>query len=115
MVRKKESCPLCGRGTLRRERVRETMFGVDLGEFDAEVCNACGERIFDEAAARQMEARAKKGGIWGLGRKQKVAKSGNSMVVRIPADLAKYLHLKPGKEVFVRPDGAGRFVVEVES
>jgi hypothetical protein len=114
MVKKAEVCPLCERGTLRRAKVRETMFGVDLGEFDADVCNACEERIFDEAAAKLMEARARKAGIWGLGRKLKVVRSGNSLAVRIPADLAKFLHLKAGREVFVRPDGEDRIVVEVE-
>jgi hypothetical protein len=105
---------MCGRGTLRRKRVRETLFGVDLGEFDAEVCSACGETLFDEKATDLMEERAKAAGIWGLGKKLKVVKSGHSLALRIPADLAKFLHLKAGKEVFVRPDGEDRIVVEVE-
>lgn len=107
-------CPSCGKGPLVKTKVRETMFGVDLGEFDAEVCKACGESFFDEAAMGLLEQRARTG-VWGLGKKLKVAKSGNSLVLRIPADLAAFLHLKAGKEVYVHPEGEDRIVVDVGS
>lgn len=90
------------------------MFGVDLGAFDGEVCRSCGESFLDEAAMDLLEQRARKAGIWGLGKKLKIAKSGNSLVLRIPADLAAFLHLKVGKEVYVRPEGEDRIVVDVE-
>ncbi|MHB8585058.1 MAG: AbrB/MazE/SpoVT family DNA-binding domain-containing protein [Thermoplasmatota archaeon] len=90
------------------------MFGIDLGEFDAEVCNACGETFLDEAQMAELEQRARRAGVWGLGQKVKVAKSGNSLVLRIPADLARFLKLKAGTEVFLHPDGEARIVVDVE-
>lgn len=107
-------CPSCGKGALVKSKVRETMFGVDLGEFEAEVCKACGEAFFGEAAMDLLEQRARKAGVWGLGKKLKIARSGNSLVLRIPADLASFLHLKVGKEVYVRPEGEDRIVVDVE-
>lgn len=108
------TCPNCGKGTLRKAKVREAMFGVDLGEFPGERCAACGETYLDEAAAAELERRARAAGIWGLGKKAKVVKSGNSLVIRIPAELARHLKLKAGTEVFVHPEGDDRIVVDVE-
>lgn len=44
------------------------MFGVSLGEFEAEVCPSCGESFLSEAAMRELETRARDAGVWGLGK-----------------------------------------------
>lgn len=106
-------CPACSKGALRRGKVREEMFGVDLGEYPAEICDACGESFVDQDAMKEIEARAKKAGLWGLAKKVSIAKSGNSLVVRIPAELARFLHLKGGEEALVRPEGREKIVVEL--
>ncbi len=106
-------CPVCGKGKLRRGKVREEMFGVDLGEYPAETCDSCGESFVDEGAMRKIEARAKEMGLWGLAKKVSIAKSGNSLVVRIPAELARFLRLKGGEDALVRPEGREKIVVEL--
>jgi YgiT-type zinc finger domain-containing protein len=108
------TCPACGKGKLRKKRVEESMFGVSLGEFPAESCPNCGETFLDDAAMAVLEKRAKAAGIWGLGKKMKVVKSGNSLVLRIPTDVAKFMKLKAGKEVFLHPEGDDRLVVDIE-
>lgn len=90
------------------------MFGVSLGSFPAEQCGSCSEAFLDEDAMAELEKRAKAAGVWGLGKKAKVVKSGNSLVIRIPADLARHLKLRAGSEVFVHPEGEDRIVVDVE-
>ncbi len=106
-------CPACGKGELHRGKIREQMFGVDLGEYPAEICGSCGESFVDQKAMRKIEARAKELGLWGLAKKVSIAKSGNSLVVRIPADLARFLKLKGGEDALVRPEGRERIVVEL--
>ena len=93
--------------------MREQMFGVDLGEYPAEICDACGESFVDQKAMRKIESRAKELGIWGLAKKVSIAKSGNSLVVRIPAELARFLKLKGGEDALVRPEGREKIVVEL--
>lgn len=83
------------------------MFRVSLGTYEAEFCLSCGESFLDEAARGRLEQRARGLGIGELGKKLKVAKSGNSLVIRIPSALARFLGLAPGK-------GEDRLVVEVE-
>lgn len=106
-------CPVCGKGKLRRGKVREEMFGIDLGEYPAEVCDSCGESFVNQDAMRKIEARAKEMGLWGLAKKVSIAKSGNSLVVRIPAELARFLRLKGGEDALVRPEGREKIVVEL--
>lgn len=107
------TCPVCGEGRLRKGTVREEMFGADLGEYPAQVCDSCGESFVDQDVMKKIEARAKQMGLWGLAKKVSIAKSGNSLVVRIPAELARFLRLKGGEEALVRPEGKEKIVVEL--
>ncbi len=104
---------MCGKGTLHAGRVNEGLFGVDLGSFDAETCDACGESFLSSKSMDALESRAKELGLWGLASKVKVARSGNSLVVRIPSPLARYLKMKSGQEVLVAPDKGTRLVLEL--
>ena len=97
-------CPVCGKGILKKKKVKESMFGVYLGSFPAEVCSRCGESFTDVKTTKRIEAAAKKKGVWGLGMKTKIMKAGNSLAVRIPKKIADYLKLRQGEEAFVHPE-----------
>jgi YgiT-type zinc finger domain-containing protein len=113
MVAKAEKCPVCGKGTLNPATIHEEMFGVELGNYPGERCSNCGETFLASDSMDAVEARAKELGLWGLASKVKVARSGNSLVVRIPAPLAQYLKLKKGQEVMVSPERENRLVLEL--
>ncbi len=98
-------CPVCEKGELKKGKIKETMYGVYLGEFPAEICTACGESFTDSETTKKIEEAAKKKGIWGLGKKTKISRTGNSLAVRIPKDLADFLKLEEGRDVFIHPDG----------
>ena len=106
-------CPVCGKGVLRPGKIREEMFGVDLGTYDGEICDKCGESFLTSQSMDQVEVRAKELGLWGLASKVKVVRSGNSLVVRIPSPLARYLKIRSGQEVLVAPDKERRLVLEL--
>lgn len=106
-------CPMCDKGTLKKGKVEEEMFGISLGKFDAEVCDSCGEAFFSLKETERMEAKAKELGIWGMAKNLKIVKSGNSLSVRIPAKIAKFLDIKEGEDVVLYPDGKKKFIVEV--
>jgi YgiT-type zinc finger domain-containing protein len=96
-------CPICEKGILKKKKIKETMFGVYLGEFPAEVCSHCGESFTDIKTTKKIEAMAKKKGIWGLGTKTRIMKAGNSLAIRIPKKIAEYLKLRQGEEAFIHP------------
>ena len=104
-------CPACGKGILKKGKIKEMMFGVYLGEFPAEICNKCNESFTDEKTTRAIEEAARKKGIWGLGKKTKITKTGNSLAIRIPKDIANFLKLTNGKEAYIHPE-KDRLIIE---
>jgi len=105
-------CPICEKGELKKERIKEQMFGVYLGEFPAEICGECGESFTDSGTMKKIEIIAKKKGIWGLGSKTKIARTGNSLAVRIPKRLADYLRLREGEEAYIHPE-KNKLIIEI--
>tara|TARA_Y100000310_G_scaffold277777_1_gene295798 strand:- start:385 stop:720 length:336 start_codon:yes stop_codon:yes gene_type:complete len=105
------NCPVCDDGELKKGKIKEYMFGVFLGEFPADICSKCGESFTDEETTRDIEVVAKKKGLWELGVKTKIAKTGNSLAIRIPKKLAKFLKFKEGGETYLYPD-KDKLVVE---
>lgn len=97
-------CPACEEGILKKGKIEEVMFGIYLGDFPAEICNKCNESFTDEKTTRAIEQIARKKGIWGLGKKTKITKTGNSLAVRIPKEIANFLRLKEGKEAYIHPE-----------
>lgn len=104
-------CPICEKGKLEKKQIDEIMFGVSLGKFPAQVCRNCGESFTDAETTRKVEEVAKKKGLWGLGVKTKITKTGNSLAVRIPKKIADFLKFKEGEEAYIHPE-AGKLVVE---
>ena len=104
-------CPICEKGTLKKGKVKEKMFGVYLGEFPAEICDRYNESFMDGETMKKIEKIAKEKGIWGLGKKTKITKTGNSLAVRIPKDIANFLKLKEGADAYIHPED-GKIVVE---
>ena len=59
-----------------------------------------------------IDAKAKELGLWGIGQIGRLGYSGNSIIVRVPKKIAEFLKFKEGKNVFIRPEGRNRLVVE---
>ena len=102
---KETKCPMCEKGVLKKSKIKENMHGVYLGEFPAEVCTKCKESFTSPDTTKKIEKIAKEKGIWGLGVKTKVTKTGNSLAIRIPKKIADYLELREGKETYLYPEG----------
>lgn len=99
-----KKCPICGLGKLRNGKITEEMFGIRLGRFKAELCDKCGESFVNADTMREIEKKAKERGVWGLAKKVKVVKSGNSLAIRIPAKITKFLTLREGLELLIYPE-----------
>ena len=104
-------CPICEKGILKKSKESKVFYGIDLGEYPVEKCTKCGEIFTDSNVMREIEKKAKEKGIWGLGKKTKVTRTGNSLAVRIPKEIADFLKLKEGKEAYIHPEG-NKLVIE---
>ena len=100
MIRKK--CEECG-GRIIRKKIDFVMYGINLGKFPAEVCQKCGEEVFDEEVSDQIEVIAKKKELWGLEAKTKVGISGTTLDIKFPQKLIRFFGLEKGKEAVIKP------------
>lgn len=97
-------CVTCEGKTIQKI-VEYKEYGVSLGKFKAYVCGKCGETYFDEKIAEKIQQKSKDLGLFGLAKKAKVAKIGNSIAIRIPKEIAEFLKIKKGGEVTIFPEG----------
>jgi antitoxin component of MazEF toxin-antitoxin module len=104
---------VCGKGSLRPGTIHEELFGVSRGDYPSDISDRCGESFLSSERMQQVEARAKEPGLRGLASKVIFPRSGNSLVVRIPSQLARYLKLKSGQAVLVSPEKENRLLLEL--
>ena len=102
----------CG-GKLTRKLTEVEFFGVDFGLKDAEVCSECGSEYLSQEVMEEVEAEVRKRGFFGLERRGRVAKSGNSLVIRIPQEIAKTLKIKRDLPVVIYPSDEKKIVIEI--
>ena len=103
---------VCG-SEAQRVKLEVKPYGVSIGSYQGYKCEKCGEEWFEEKTAEEIEIKAKKLGLFGLEAKSKVGVAGNSLVVRVPKHMAKFLGIKKGSLVKVEPDGKDRLIVEI--
>jgi len=107
-----EKCPECN-GKLQNKIIEYKLLGQRLGNFEALVCDKCGEQIFDEKASDKIEKKAKELGLWGLYAKVKVNQVGNSIAVTVTKPISEFLNLKKGKNVLIYPEDKHTLKVEI--
>jgi hypothetical protein len=92
----------CG-GIMNKKAVDFSMYGKSLGTFEAEVCSKCRKELFSEEVSKEIDAAARKKGLWGLEAHTKIGKAGDSLIIRVNKKLADFYGLKIGKEVTLMP------------
>ena len=112
MERTKYPCP-CG-GRVRWKKGKVVVEGVDCGVLDVEVCCKCGEEYLPDESLEIVEDKMKAAGLWGVKRK-KVSfwKSGSSVVLRIPKEIASELNIESNTRADMYAEGKKRLVVEL--
>ncbi|HJX05978.1 MAG TPA: hypothetical protein VJ461_04655 [Candidatus Nanoarchaeia archaeon] len=108
-----ETCAMCNKGKLKKKIVTYKVYGVELGKFPAYSCDKCKEEWFDEETAQKIEKLEKEKGLFGLSKETKISYSGNSLIIRIPNDLAKFMKLEKETPVLIHPEGGNRISIEI--
>ncbi|MBI2628528.1 YgiT-type zinc finger protein [Candidatus Pacearchaeota archaeon] len=109
----KNKCALC-KGELKEKIIDYKVYGKIIGKFKAKVCNSCGEQWFDEETSKKIEDAEKKEGVFGLSVETKIGYSGNSLIIRIPVELAKFMNLKRETRVLLYPEDKNKICVMVK-
>lgn len=103
----------CG-GKLRSDFTEVEFFGINFGLRQADVCSACGSEYLPQEVMEKIEMEVKKRKLFGLERRGRVAKSGNSLVIRIPKEIAESLKIKRDLPIVIYPAEPKKLIVEVE-
>jgi hypothetical protein len=98
---------------MKRAQAPIELFGLDFGVREVELCTKCGERFISDETMEEVEEKAKELNLFGAERKVRVTKSGNSLVIRIPPDIAKLTGLEYKSLLSILPTGKGKIEIEV--
>lgn len=109
---KRTECDECG-GKIAIKKVPYSVYDTRIGDFTAEVCQKCGEICFSEEESRKITAKTKELGLWGLESRTKIGKVGDALDIRLSRKIERFMKLKKGREVSVRPEGKNKILIEV--
>ena len=107
------TCPICEKSKLVKKNIPYYVYGIEIGKFPAEICSKCDEQWFSEETAQKIEKIEKAKGLFGLTKQSKISYSGNSLILRIPKEIAKFLNLKKEKPVLMHPEGKNKLMIEI--
>ena len=88
-------------------------FGIDFGIKKCEICKNCNAEYLDNETMRNIENDIKKRGVFGLEKLVKVTKSGNSIVIRIPPEIAKFSDIDYKSIIRIFPVSKNKIELEV--
>jgi len=108
----KNKCALCN-GKLEEKLVEYKVYEKNIGKFKAKVCQSCGEQWFSEENAKKIEEAERKAGVFGLSVETKISYSGNSLIIRIPSALAKFMNIKKETRVLLYPENKDKMGVMI--
>ena len=106
-------CYKCEKANFAKKKVDFVQLGISLGKFEALVCPVCEETVFEGTVSKQIEAKAKEAGIWGLARKTHIGTSGSSLDVKVPKAIVEALKLHKGQEVIIQPTETNKIEITV--
>jgi len=106
-------CISCG-GKLKSREVDYEIYGVSIGKFPALVCESCGEQWFSEETSKKIEEKERKLGIFGLSIDSKVSYSGNSLIIRIPQNLARFMRIKKDSKIKIEPENKNKICISLD-
>ena len=108
-----EKCYICEKGSLKKQKVDFLLYNENIGRFEAEVCDNCGERFFSEEISARIDKKSKELGLWGLEAHTNVGAAGNSLDIRLNKNIAKFLGVKKGSLINIYPESKNKLIVEI--
>jgi len=103
----------CG-GLMKKTKTEVEFFGIDFGVRSCEICTRCGAEYLSQELIEEIEAEVKSRGLFGLERKGRITKSGNSLVIRVPKEIADSLNIEKDSRITIYPSDRKRLIVEIE-
>lgn len=91
-----------------------SIFGIDFGIRECEICTKCGSEYLNDKTLEEIEREVKKRKLFGLEKEAQITKSGNSLVIRIPQEIVKFTGINYKDLVRIYPSGKNKIEVELK-
>ena len=102
----------CG-GELKKAFSEIEFYGISFGIREVEVCKECGTEYLSNEIMAEIEKEVKKRNLFGLQKDGNITKSGNSLVVRIPPEIAKFARIRYKEQIRIYPASKDRIEIEL--
>ncbi len=102
----------CG-GMLKKSHTQVEFFGIDFGIKECEVCTKCNSEYLSDETLEEIEKEVKKRKLFGLEKDAQITKSGNSLVIRIPPEIAKFTGLNYKDRIRIYPIDRKKIEIEL--
>src|SRR3989344_3001080 len=103
----------CG-GILKKSHTQVEFFGIDFGIRECEVCTKCGSEYLSDEVLDEVEQEVKKKKLFGIEKEVEITKSGNSLVIRLPPQIAKFLEARYKDRVRIYPTGKSKILMGIQ-
>lgn len=103
----------CG-GILKKSHTQVEFFGIDFGIKECEVCTGCNSEYLSNEVLEEIEQEVKKKKLFGIEKEAEITKSGNSLVIRIPPNIAKFVKAHYKDHVRIYPSGESKISIELQ-
>ena len=103
----------CG-GILKKSHTQVEFFGIDFGIRECEVCTKCNSEYLSNEVLEEIEQEVKKKELFGIEKEAEITKSGNSLVIRIPPKIVRFVKAHYKDRVRIYPTGESKISIELE-
>ncbi|MCK4327007.1 MAG: YgiT-type zinc finger protein [Candidatus Diapherotrites archaeon] len=109
-----EKCPVCNGELVSSKTTVDFYDGkVILRDVEVQYCPKCKQELFTPEQMKKVDKLMEGIHLQQVSLRRHLSESGRSLVLRIPADIARTLHLTKATEVELRVKDPKEFVVEV--
>ncbi len=109
-----ERCPECNSGLVTTKTTLDLHGGkVILNDVEVQYCPKCKEELFTPEQMGKVDELSKGVRVSSLSLKRKLSESGRGLVLRIPSDIARAMHLTKNSEVEISIKEPKEMLVEV--
>ena len=102
----------CG-GKLKKAYTQVEFFGIDFGVRPCEVCSQCGSEYLNDETLQEIEKEVKRRKLFGLEKQARITKSGNSLVIRISPEIAKFSDIHYNDSVRMYPLAKNKLALDL--
>lgn len=109
-----EKCPECNSDLITIKTTLDLYSGkVILNDVEVQYCPKCKEELFTPKQMKKIDELTKGIKLQELSLRRKLSESGRGLILRIPSDIARAMHLTKDSEVEIKVKDSKELLIEI--